>query len=136
MVSAESYEENKQISPAELGYKDRKMAKWQGFILSDHADLVKEKKNQLVEHTAKEPQSLAVISDFLQRSFAYGHRIAVQLDFITNGSYEPDIIGMVTGYEQEKIYVQTDEELVVIDLSLIRHVEYLSSTKWFISDPT
>lgn len=77
-----------------------------------------------------------MISDFLHRSFAYSQRLSIQLEFLVNGSYEPDVIGIVTGFENERIYVQTDEELVVIDLTLIRHIEVLASAKWFNSDPT
>lgn len=135
MENTQSVEEKKLINSFEQGYKDRNMAKWQGFILSDHTDLLKEKKQRSIEHSAKEKQSFSVVSDFLQRSFAYGHQLAIQLDFIVNGSYEPDITGVVTGYENQLIYVQMEDEIVVIDLSLIRNVEMLSSTKWFNSDP-
>lgn len=41
MEKTQSDEENKEISSFEEGYKDRKMAKWQGFILSDHSDLIR-----------------------------------------------------------------------------------------------
>ncbi|MBM6614308.1 hypothetical protein JTF06_05330 [Desemzia sp. RIT804] len=134
MGNTQSDEEEQLIDSFKEGYKDRNMAKWQGFILSDHTDLLKEKEQRSLEHSAKEKQSLSVVSDFLQRSFAYGHQLAIQLDFIVNGSYEPDIIGVVTGYENELIYVQTDEEIVVVDLSLIRHINILSAAKWFNSD--
>lgn len=127
---------NLKISPTEQGYKDRKMAKWQGFILSDHADLLKQKKNELVEYAAKEKQPLSVISESLHHSFTYKQGVAIQLDFIVDGSYEPDIIGIVTGFESEKIFVQTDAELIIIDLTLVRQVEVLSATKWFRSGPT
>lgn len=136
MGDTQSEEEKKLINSFEEGYKDRNMAKWQGFILSDHADLLKEKQQRSIAHAAKEKHSLSIVSDFLQHSFAYGHQLAIQLDFIVNGSYEPDIIGVVTGYENEMIYVQTEDEIVVIDLPLIRHVEILSATKWFNTDPT
>lgn len=136
MENIEPNEKDMKISPTEWGYKDRNMAKWQGFILSDHADLVNAQKKQPLSYAAKEKQTLSAISTFLHRSFAYGGRLSIQLDFMVNGSYEPDIIGVVTGFEHEKIYIQTDEELVVIDLSLIRHIESLLSAKWFISDPT
>lgn len=127
-------DKKKRINPFEEGYKDRNMAKWQGFILSDHTDLLNEKWQSSVPHSAKEKQSLSVVSEFLQRSFAYGHHLAIQLDFIVDGTYEPDILGVVTGYEQQLIYVQTNDEIVVIDVSLIRHITLLSSTKWFKSD--
>lgn len=124
------------LSTAELGYQDRKMAKWQGFILSDHTEMIQASEELAQEHTAKEKQSLSVISDFLHRSFAYGHRLSIQLEFMVNGSYEPDVVGRVTGFENEQIYVQTEEELIVIDLTLIRHIELIASSKWFNSDPT
>lgn len=136
MENSPSNEKQTKIRPAELGYQDRKMAKWQGFILSDHTDIIRENKKQTASHSAKEKQSLTMISDFLHRSFAYSQRLSIQLEFLVNGSYEPDVIGIVTGFENERIYVQTDEELVVIDLMLIRHIEVLASAKWFNSDPT
>ena len=134
MEKIQSEKENKQISSFKEGYQDRKMAKWQGFILSDHSDLIRQEKEQQIKPMAKEKQSLSVISDYLHRSFAYGHQLTVQLDFIVDGFYEPDIIGVVTGFDNHLIYIQSDEESVVIDLSLIRHVEILPSSRWFAPD--
>lgn len=136
MENTQSDEAKQQISSFEKGYKDRKMAKWQGFILSDHSDLIRQEKKLQIEPLAKEKQSLSVISDCLHRSFAYGHQLSIQLDFIVDGSYEPDITGIITGFENQLIYVQSGEESVVIDLSLIRHVELLRSSKWFAPDST
>ena len=42
-------EKNKIINPHLSGYKDRKMAKWQGLILSEHSEAV----NQLNEKNKK-----------------------------------------------------------------------------------
>lgn len=134
MEKIQSDEENKEISSFEEGYKDRKMAKWQGFILSDHSDLIRKEKEQQIEPVAKEQQTLSVISDYLHRSFAYGQQLSIQLDFIVDGLYEPDIIGVITGFENQLIYIQANEESIVIDLSLIRHVELLPSSKWFAPD--
>ena len=129
-----SEEKNKRISPFKEGYQDRKMAKWQGFILSDHSDLIHQEKEQQIKPIAKEKQPLSTISDYLHRSFAYGHQLTIQLDFIVDGFYEPDIIGVVTGFDNQLIYIQSNEESVVIDLSLIRHVEILPSSRWFAPD--
>ncbi len=46
ILENKSKEKNILINPNTTGYRDRKMAKWQGLILSEHNEFVKEEKRK------------------------------------------------------------------------------------------
>ncbi|MFL2101330.1 hypothetical protein [Desemzia sp. FAM 23991] len=128
-----SEENNRVIDPNTSGYVDRKMAKWQGLILSEHAELLKEeKKNKGNTTEEKEKQTPEEIYSLIDDSFSRKEIIAIQLDCLFNGQYEEDLVGVVCGYYENSIYVQTiDAGLVVCELELIRNVEKTETPKWF-----
>ncbi|WP_414839566.1 hypothetical protein [Carnobacterium sp. TMP28] len=113
-------------------YNDRKMAKWQGFVLSDHAELLKKSdalKNKCT--LPKEKQSPESISETIFQAFSTEKQLVLQMDFLINGLYEDDLIGIVIGQEENSLYLQTYSELILIDSSLIRHAEIAESKKWW-----
>lgn len=56
-------EKNKIINPRMSGYNDRKMAKWQGLILSEHSEAMNQSKEKNKKiNDQKEKQSLENIS--------------------------------------------------------------------------
>lgn len=125
-------EKNKLINPRLSGYNDRKMAKWQGLILSEHNEAV----NQLKENNKKitiekEKQSLEIISELIAYSYSQKKTVSIQVDCLFNGHYEDDLIGIVCGYHEDNIYIQTEDKLVVCELNLIRNVEINEEKKWF-----
>lgn len=127
-------EENKTIiNPNTSGYIDRKMAKWQGLILSEHAEILKEEKiNNRKVNLEKEKQSVETIYRLIDRSFSQKVMVTIQLDCLFNGNYQDDIIGVVFGYHENNIYVQTvDTEIVVCEIDLIRNISEIKVKKWF-----
>lgn len=127
-------EENKTIiNPNTSGYIDRKMAKWQGLILSEHAEILKEEKiNNRKVNIEKEKQSVETIYRLIDRSFSQKVMVTIQLDCLFNGNYQDDIIGVVFGYHENNIYVQTvDTEIVVCEIDLIRNISEIKVKKWF-----
>jgi len=125
-------EEDIWIIPSENGYKDRKMAKWQGFILSDHADLVRENEAKRKRGLPpKEKQSLEVISSLLHQAFVYRKQVFVQMDYIENGLYNENYSGCVTGMKSHWVYIQTIEDVIAAEWEAIRHVEIASGNKWY-----
>ena len=128
-----SEEENIVINPNTSGYVDREMAKWQGLILSEHTEVVHEEKRQSRKvNREKEKQSLEAISELIDYSYRQKIPVAIQLDCLFDGKYEDDIIGVVCGYIEQHVYVQTIEsEVIVCEFDLIRNVEEVKQTKWF-----
>lgn len=126
-------EKNKVINPQAAGYIDRKMAKWQGLILSEHTESLKvlNQKNKKV-NKEKEKQPEELISHFIDYSFSQKKPISIQMNYVINGLYEEDIIGVVAGYVENNLYVETTtSEIVVCSLDLIRHVDEFKAPKWF-----
>lgn len=116
-------------------YEDRKMAKWQGFVLSDHAEML-QKQNQTKNNLnpAKEKQTPETISENLYQAFLTKKQVRIQMEFLLNGVYEDDLIGIVVGQEENNIYLQTHSELIVIDSALIRHIKISKAKKWWDSE--
>ncbi|MEG0267203.1 MAG: hypothetical protein RR439_01590 [Carnobacterium sp.] len=113
-------------------YNDRKMAKWQGFVLSDHAELIqKSEKIKNKFNLAKEKQTPEIISEIIFQAFLTKKQLTIQMEFLLDGLYEDNLIGIVVGQEENNIYLQTHSELVVLDSDFIRHAEIRESKKWW-----
>ena len=116
-------------------YKDRKMAKWNGFILSEHTEQIKKVNKQLRKVNEPRPkQTEQEISNCIYNSFRQNRPISIQMDILFNGLYEDDIVGVVTGFEAENIYIQTNDETVFCDITLIRNIQESQTIKWFKED--
>lgn len=125
-------EKNKIINPRMSGYNDRKMAKWQGLILSEHSEAMNQSKEKNKKiNDQKEKQSLENISKLIAYSYSQKKTVSIQVDCLFNCHYEDDLIGIVCGYHEDTIYIQTEDELVVCELNLIRNVEKNEEKKWF-----
>lgn len=132
-----SNEEDIWITPSEMGYKDRKMAKWQGFILSDHLELTKENDAKRKRgYPPKEQQSLEQISSLLKQAYLSQKNLIIQMNVIENDLYKENHYGIIAGINHHFIYIQTEHNLVPIELENIRHVDLGSSKKWYLGDDT
>ena len=102
-------------------YQDRGMKKWQGFMLSDHiAALNRDKENNAKEYSEKDTMSQVEISQVLLRAFANHKVVSVQLKEKTlDKKVQPDIVGLVKGYEGDKIVIGDTE----VELSNINNIE-------------
>ena len=102
-------------------YQDRGMKKWQGFMLSDHiAALNKDEENNAKEYSEKYSRSEAEVSQVLWQAFANNKVVAVQLKEKTlDKKIQPDIVGLVKGYEQDKIIIGDTE----VELSNINNIQ-------------
>lgn len=102
-------------------YQDRGMKKWQGFMLSDHiVALNRDKENNAKEYSEKDAMSETEISEILLQAFANNKVVAVQLKEKTlDKKIQPDIVGLVKGYEGDKIIIDDTE----VELSNINNIE-------------
>lgn len=132
-MSNNNLEKNTIINPTTSGYIDRGMAKWQGLILSEHNETVKEEKsNSKKVNLEKEKQTEVEISKLIDYSYRQKSAIAIQLDYLINGKYEDDILGVVYGYYESNIYIQSiNAGIIFCELDLIRNVEKINFEKWF-----
>ncbi|MCT6892015.1 MAG: hypothetical protein M3Z87_20560 [Lactobacillus sp.] len=102
-------------------YQDRGMKKWQGFMLSDHiVALNKDKENNTKVYSEKNSMSEVEISQVLLQAFANNKIVSVQLKEKTlDKKIQPDIIGLVKGYDQDKIIIGNNK----IELSNINNIQ-------------
>ena len=102
-------------------YQDRGMKKWQGFMLSDHiATLNRDKEEKAKVYSKKDTMSETEISQVLLQAFANNKVVSVQLKEKTlDKKIQPDIVGLVKGYEGDKIVIGDIE----VELSNINNIE-------------
>lgn len=102
-------------------YQDRGMKKWQGFMLSDHiATLNRDKEEKAKVYTEKETMSETEISKVLLQAFANHKVVSVQIKEKTlDKKIQPDIIGLVKGYNKDKIVIGDTE----VELSNINNIQ-------------
>ena len=102
-------------------YQDRGMKKWQGFMLSDHiAALNKDKEEKAKVYTEKGAMSEIEISQILLQAFANHKTVSIQLKEKTlNKKIQPDIVGIVKGYEGNKIIIND----IDVELSNINNIQ-------------
>lgn len=102
-------------------YQDRGMKKWQGFMLSDHiATLNRDKEEKAKVYTEKDTMSETEVSQVLLQAFANNKTVAVQLkEKNLDKKIQPDIVGLVKGYEGDKIVIGDTE----VELSNINNIE-------------
>ncbi|SEL35203.1 hypothetical protein SAMN04488700_1623 [Carnobacterium iners] len=117
-------ENNTIINPITSGYVDRGMAKWQGLILSEHNEVVNEEKKMSKKINIEKPkQSLEEISKIIDYSYRQKAVVTIQLDYLINGKYDDDILGVVYGYYENNIYIQSiNAGIIFCELDLIRNV--------------
>jgi hypothetical protein len=120
------------FTPEELGYQDRGMAKWQGFLLSDHVEAMQLKKERAQSLHPKPllEQSLEEVSQRLYESFLRKLPVSMQLNETHEGQFDQDIVGFVAGYEGEQVYIQSFTECVTVEINTIRHIQLLSMEEY------
>lgn len=119
------------IMESEELYEDRKMKKWVGFFLSEHNEQLSVEKKKPVIIEAKEEQSIEEITKILKMMWEKRLVCSIQLNFIDNGSYYPDIVGTIEGFTDELIIVQTEEGIKSLSETAIRNVQENERIKWF-----
>ena len=129
----EKEEEHILINPNTSGYADRGMAKWQGLILSEHNELVqKEKKASEKVNMKKEAQPTEYLYQLIHYSYSQKRPIRIQMNQVINGMYEEDIVGVVGGFFQDTIYIQsTPSTLIEVNVESIRNIEESTLIKWY-----
>jgi len=113
-------------------YKDQGMAKWQGLILAEHKkQLQAAVKKYNSEIARKNQMSQEEIATILQDAFNHYKIIRIQLNSLTNGQYQEDLIGTVKGFESGILYRDSNVDLTAVEIESIRHIEAVVNKKWF-----
>lgn len=109
-------------------YEDRKKLKWQGFFLSEHtAEMAKYENNHSFNHQPKPEMTLQEISNFLQLAQLKNKKVALQLNYVQDGKFFPDVIGDIAGYNELGLYIND----ILIEYDEIRHIALYQEQKWF-----
>lgn len=97
------------LNPDKLGYKDRGIMKWQGMILSEQHDYIKKMKleGSKEEIQPKEEMTEEQIAEVLYNAYVTKLPVAIQAAILRNGLYYPDVIGLVLGFSNGKVVLDT-----------------------------
>lgn len=104
-------------------YQDRGMTKWQGMMLSDQVVAInKDNKNRSKIYHMKKTMSQEKVGEILMAAYANSKCVSIQLkELDPEGKVQPDIEGMVQGYNVDSIIVSGNP----VDLDEINHVELI-----------
>ncbi|MBG9980695.1 hypothetical protein HZY91_06320 [Facklamia sp. DSM 111018] len=106
---------------------DRGMVKWQGFILSEHSEVLRELTEQYSECYEPPVQQVEYeIEQRLKMAYIQHLRIQVILNFLENGRYFY-CTGYVLGYDGEDIWIGHQK----IHRTAIRRIIYLEEVKFW-----
>lgn len=120
------------VTPEMYGYKDRGILKWQGMILADQKDALKELESEVTEIAAKEEMSEEEISQVLYEAYVKNFPIAIQANVMRNGSYYKDVECKIIGYGNGRIYLRViDGRRTSCTINQIRNVEFMSPLDWY-----
>lgn len=116
-------------------YQDRCMAKWMGWLLSDHSSFISD---EAIAEAVEDPlpqMSPAAIEQELSLSWENSKAISVQLIIRYNDGFLPPVEGAVVGYGEGQVnLLQKDNEIRTLNVDEIRHVESMSTVKWWAED--
>lgn len=121
------------FTPDQLGYKDRGKMKWQGLILSDHAEAVQSMfKSDSVHPEAKNVMSQVDISEMLLQAYLIKVPVNIQSNILQNGHYRPDINCIVKGIADNRIILELKgRKTTTCLLEDIRNVEFADVNEWY-----
>ncbi|EAD9709984.1 hypothetical protein AF112_06120 [Listeria monocytogenes] len=112
-----------------MGYQDRGMKKWGGFLLSEHTEAMQNAEPNLVW---KEAMTTEFIESVLASAMTHQSTLVIQKKPLNpEASPENDIIGRISGVENNTIYIKNSEGIIPLSFSAIRNVEERSVDKWY-----
>ena len=113
-------------------YDDRCMMNWLGWLLADHSTHLEQTAAAEIPSAAETPMSVAEVEATLQAAWQQTAPVAVQLNVQVGAGYMPDIVGVISGWQGGRLYLQQASgaltPLVVAD---IRHVRRVDPTHWW-----
>ena len=114
-------------TPDQLGYHDRGKMKWQGLILSDMSEMLKEHQasEKLKRPEAKKQMNLLEITEILQEAYLMKKKVKIQANIIKNGHYYPDLHCLIKGCYENEVYFQLNNgQIKSCEIKQIRHISY------------
>lgn len=116
---------------AKRTYQDRGMMKWTGFYLSDHtATLEKDGKRRSKINPQKIMMSAEEIDLVIQTAYTQFKRVAIQLEELdAENHYYDDIVGLIQGQNDLGIYIDSNDQIITVNVADIRNIEILAPKK-------
>ncbi|ANK60706.1 hypothetical protein [Loigolactobacillus backii] len=108
----------------DFDYHDRGMLKWGGFFLSDHTKALKRLALAEREIQPKPEQLPAEIASRLEKGWCKQCLIYIQQKVVQNGTYLPDVVGVVVGYDEANIFLKIGQSTQTVAVMDIRNVSF------------
>lgn len=117
-------------------YNDRGMAKWMGWLLSDHSAYLNEATKSDLPEAPLTEMTAEDIDSALQSAWLNSKAVSIQLAPLYDSKFLPLIEGAVIGCTEGQVnLLQKDTTIRTIDVADIRHVDVLAAEKWWNQDP-
>lgn len=98
------------------------------FLLSEHTEAMQNAEPTLVW---KEAMTTEFIESVLASAMTHQSMLVIQKPLGPEASPENDIIGRISGVENNTIYIKNSEGIIPLSFSAIRNVEERSVEKWY-----
>lgn len=124
---------NSILSPTQVRYEDRGMKKWRGLILPEHTEAMRKNDKERFERENRKvgvKESEKVIGEKLLSSMTNKRSVSIQRDIMQNGVYVLPITGVVEGFYEQQVVVQTEKGRKGIEMATIRSVDHVPFQKW------
>lgn len=113
-------------------YPDRGMAKWMGWLLSDHSAYLAEAAHFDKPNRPLPAMSARDINILLTHAWEQSSAVSLQLNELYNNQYLPPVAGVVLGLAAGQVNImQRNEQIQTVAVSDIRHAADLNATKWW-----
>ena len=121
------------VVPRELWlYDDRGMMNWMGWLLSDHSAFMEQAAHNDQPQQALSAMTDAAIDGTLKQAFEKRQLVAIQLNPMWDTAYLPEVIGLVVGCDDGKVFLQAqDGGMQTLSVADIRHVRTTKSKHWW-----
>lgn len=121
-----------EVNQATWLYPDRCMAKWMGWLLSDHSAFLEDAASANNTQEFLPQMSPAAIESQLEYSWEHSHAVSIQLTTLVNDEPLPSIEGVVVGYGGGQINLMLkNSEMSTLNTEDMRNVQPMPDTKWW-----
>lgn len=113
-------------------YADRGMAKWMGWLLSDHSAYLEKAARTTPTEAPLPVMTAAATNTCLHHAWEQSDAVSVQLNELEDNRRPPAVVGTVIGLAAGQVtLLQKSGGLCTLPVTDIRHVTLLSATKWW-----
>lgn len=119
-------------TPDDLGYKDRGIMKWMGIMPTEQREYIYEQAQAFKrgERKVLEKESEEKIGEKLFYAHTNKQIVSIQQDIKRDGKFIEPTVGLVQGFHDQYVVLETKQGRKGMEMHNIRYVERVAYDKW------